>query len=147
MSLDFRFQAILDYRQRIVEDRQRHLADAQRAWRVEMDGLDALREQRARFAAQLEEMLKGVLHVDEIEHHYRYLAALDLAIQAQQAVVEAAEAAAEQARANLEEALKDRKTMEKLKEYDRERILEAIEQNEAKAVDDLNIARHARNNG
>ena len=147
MSLDFRFQAILDYRQRIVEDRQRHLADAQRAWRVEMEGLDALREQRVRFAAQLGEMLKGVLHVDEIEHHYRYLAALDLSIQAQQTVVDAAEAAAEQARANLEEALKDRKTMEKLKEYDRERILEAIEQNEAKAVDDLNIARHARNNG
>ena len=147
MSLDFRFQTILDYRQRIVEDRQRHLADAQRAWRVEMDGLDALREQRVRFAAQLEEMLKGVLHIDEIEHHYRYLAALDLAIQAQHTVVEAAEAAAEKARANLEEALKDRKTMEKLKEYDRERLLEAIEQNEAKAMDDLNIARHARNNG
>ncbi|MEZ4636117.1 MAG: flagellar export protein FliJ [Caldilineaceae bacterium] len=116
MSLDFRFQAVLDYRQRIVEDRQRHLADAQRAWRVEMDGLDALREQRARFAAQLEEMLQGVLHVDEIEHHYRYLAALDLAIKAQEAVVETAEEAAEAARADLEEALKERKTIEKLKE-------------------------------
>ncbi|MCB0112530.1 MAG: flagellar export protein FliJ [Caldilineaceae bacterium] len=145
MSLDFRFQAVLDYRQRIVEDRQRHLADAQRAWRVEMDGLDALREQRARFAAQLEEMLQGVLHVDEIEHHYRYLAALDLAIKAQEAVVETAEEAAEAARADLEEALKERKTMEKLKEYDRERLLEAIAQDEAKAVDDLNIARFGRN--
>lgn len=147
MSLDFRFQTILDYRQRIVEDRQRHLADAQRAWRVEMDGLEALREQRERFAAQLEEMLKGILHVDEIEHHYRYLAALDLAIQAQQAVVVEAEAASERARAALEEALKERKTMEKLKEYDRERLLEALAQNEAKAIDDLNIARFNRGSG
>lgn len=147
MSLDFRFQTILDYRQRIVEDRQRHLADAQRAWRVEMDGLEALREQRERFAAQLEEMLKGILHVDEIEHHYRYLAALDLAIQAQQVVVVEAEAAAERARAGLEEALKERKTMEKLKEYDRDRLLEALAQNEAKAIDDLNIARFNRSGG
>ncbi len=147
MTLDFRFQTVLDYRQRLVENRQRELADAQRAWRREVAGLDSLCEQRARFAAQLQQMLGGILHVDEIEHHYRYLAALDLAIQAQQALVDEAEIATEASRSQLEEALKNRKTLEKLKEYDHDRIVEAIQQDEARALDDLNISRHSRTNG
>lgn len=141
---NFRFQTLLNYRERIVEDRQIELAEAQRGLVTAVTALDRLRGERSRHNAGLQRLVQGVLHVEEIEHQYRYLAGLDQRIEAQQAQVDAADIAVEEARARLEEAVKDRKTMEKLKEYDEQSFQTALRQHEAQTLDDLNIVRYRR---
>ncbi len=144
MSPSFRFQTLLDYRNRIVEDRQIDLANRQREFAEAKLHLSELYHSRTRMAEYLQRGLAGVLRIDEIQQQYRYLNALDGKISQQQAVLQSAEEATETARAALEAALKERKTMEKLKEYDADDFREDMRQREAKALDDLNIARYSR---
>jgi flagellar export protein FliJ len=99
---------------------------------------------RARYGDQLQRMLDGVLHIDEIEHQYRYLTALDDQLTTQRMAIAVAEEAVESARARLEEALKKRKRLEKLKEYDQQSFELTMRQREANQLDDINIARYNR---
>lgn len=140
----FRFQTLLDYRNRIVENRQIELATAQRHLAEMQAVLAQLLADRARFAEQLQRTLNGVLRIDEIEHQYRFLTALDQRIAEQRAQIQTAEESVEDARSALEAAMKDRKTLEKLQEYDEAALHEALRQREASALDDLNIARYSR---
>jgi flagellar FliJ protein len=140
----FRFQTLLNYRERIVEDRQIELAEAQRAQAAAEADLHRLQRDRARYEEGLQGLIQGILRIDEIDHHYRYLATLEVQIEAQQVRVAETEAAVEAVRARLEAALKDRKTLEKLKEYDDESLQAALRQYEANTLDDLNIVRYRR---
>lgn len=144
MTISFRFQTLLDYRHRIVEDRQIELAETHRQLVAAQDLLAQMLANRARFGAQLQGIICGVLRVDEIEQQYRYLAVLDEQIESQRAVVSLAEEAVESARARLEAALKERKTLEKLKEYGEQGFAAAMRQRESKQIDDLNIVRYSR---
>lgn len=145
MPPTFRFQSLLEYRKRLVEDRQVELAQAQRVVQAVQAELERLRAERDHFAQQLTETLShGSLRVDEVEHQYRYLAALDQRLQAQLQVVAEAEAAREQVRAGLEQALKERKTIEKLQEHDLTEFRESQRKQEMDALDDINISRHIR---
>jgi flagellar protein FliJ len=141
---DFRFQTLLNYRERIVEDRQIELAEAQRALVAATAELERLQQERRRYNEGLQRLIQGRLRIDEIEHHYRYLVSLDQRIEAQRGQVATTESAAEEVRARLEDALKDRKTLEKLKEYDEQNFQTAQRQHEANALDDLNIVRYSR---
>jgi flagellar FliJ protein len=141
---DFRFHTLLNYRERIVEDRQIELAEAQRALVAAIAELERLQQERRRYNEGLQRLIQGLLRIDEIEHHYRYLASLDQQIEAQRGQVAAAESAVEEVRARLEDALKDRKTLEKLQEYDEQSFQAAQRQHEANALDDLNIVRYSR---
>ena len=140
----FRFQTLLDYHHRLVEDRQIELAETQRQLLLEQAQLALMQANRARYGDQLQRMLDGVLHIDEIEHQYRYLTALDDQLTTQRMVIVVAEEAVESARARLEEALKKRKRLEKLKEYDQQSFELTMRQREANQLDDINIARYNR---
>jgi flagellar export protein FliJ len=145
MPPPFRFQSLLEYRKRLVEDQQVALAQAQRVVQAAQTELARLRAERDYFAQQLTETLShGSLRVDEVEHQYRYLAALDQRLQAQAQAVAEAESAQEQVRAGLEQALKERKTLEKLQEHDLAEFRESQRKQERDVLDDINISRHAR---
>lgn len=144
MSIDFRFQSILDLRKRSEEERQMELA-------LTLQQVVALRGQRERLLAErlgisqmIKKSMQGALNATQVEQHYRYLYSLDRQIEHLAEEIHQAEEMAVAQRHLLAEAMKERKTLEKLKEQDRRAFLVAYNQKEQETLDDLNIARHAR---
>lgn len=144
MPPGFRFQTLLDYKNRIVEECQ--LALAQRQQRLQQ--LQArhvqLQTERQTIAQQLQASLQGALAVVEVQHRYRYLASLDRRIDAQIDQIHQAQGAVDEARQALEFALKECKTLEKLREYDQDMWQTQLRHKESRILDDLNIARYRR---
>jgi len=140
----FRFQTILEFRKRTEDERQMELAKALQAAASLRDRLEATRSERARVADDLKETLHGSLDTSNVELCYRYLGSLDEHLaQLAQALAEAEEEVLQQ-RHRLADAMRDRKTIEKLKENDQQKYLTERLQKEQKDVDELNVTRRSR---
>ncbi|MBX3053626.1 MAG: flagellar export protein FliJ [Caldilineaceae bacterium] len=144
MSLDFRFQAILNLRKRTEDERQLELAQALQAVAALRAQRERLQNERLRIVEQLRETLTGFVDVSNIEQRYRYLASLDQRLHHLAEELAQADEEVLAQRGRLAEAVKDRRTMEKLKEYDRQSFLSAFQKKEQEALDDLNVSRFAR---
>ena len=140
----FRFQSLLNYRQRCVEDKQTALARAQQHLRACQTGLAQLRKEHARLVSQLEAALHGYLTAEEVQRRYRFLAVTEKRISEQEERIVAAQQTVVSARQELAEALKERKTLDKLREYDQQAFLSEVQRKEMAALDDLNIGRFVR---
>lgn len=144
MAPAFRFQTILEFRKRTEDERQMELAKALQAATSLRDRLETMQSERARVAADLQTTLHGPLDISDVELRYRYLGSLDeQVIQLAQMLADAEEEVLQQ-RIRLADAMKDRKTIEKLKENDREKYRNEHLQKEQKEVDELNVTRRSR---
>ncbi len=144
MAFRFRFQSVLNYRKRLVEERQMALALAQQRLLQLRQEIQELRERREALAARIQAELSGSLQVAQVRVHYAYLDWLDARLRELEQALEAAERSVEEQRRALEEALKRRKTLEKLREKDRRVFVEELERRERLILDDLGVARHRR---
>ena len=144
MALSFRFQTILDLRKRTEEERQMALALAMQA-AVALRRQEAqVQEEQSRLSARLAAALGHAWNPEEVQQHYRYLDSLQARRLRLAEEVTAAEAAVTEERNRLAEAMKERKTLEKLKEQERKAFLESHQKKEQTEMDDLNVARFSR---
>ena len=133
----FSLEPVLDFRERIEDEKQQTLAQRQielQAARAELARLDA---EFKRYSVKLRDDHKS-LDSEELRRHYAHLEYLDRRITMQHGVVSQRSAAVARARADLVDASKDRKVIEKLKDrrLQEHRALEsALEQKE---LDDSN---------
>lgn len=111
----------------------------------------ALRGEEARaqaeqnhLSAQLAAALGQSWNPEEVQQHYRYLDSLQARLVRLAGEVAAAERAVNEERNRLADAVKERKTLEKLKEYERQAFLESYQKKEQAEMDDLNVARFSR---
>lgn len=144
MPMEFRFQSILDLRKRTEEERQMALA-------LSLQQMVALRGQKERLQAEqlrigetIKTTLRGALDARMLEQNYRYLYSLDQEILRVGEEIQRAEEDVARQRQLLADAMKERKTMEKLKDQDRQAVLDAYRHKEQETLDDLNVARYAR---
>lgn len=139
---DFRFQPLLDWAEQREEQQMLVLATVlaeEQAARAALDGLVRAREDElVRLSAT-----RGV-DPHERQAAETYLLRLQSAIEAQRGAVEEARGRADQARATLVELEQEKQSLERLRERDEHAALEEQNRREASAVDDLNMARHAR---
>jgi flagellar FliJ protein len=144
MPPDFRFQTILELRKRTEDEQQMVLAQALQQAASLRAQWERLQVERARLAEKLKAKLHGPLDASEVEQHYRYLGSLDqqLAHLAEE-VADADEAVLAQ-RHRLGEAMKERKTMDRLKENDLQAFLDNYQKKEQKETDELNLTRRSR---
>ncbi len=144
MAFRFRFQSVLNHRKRLVEERQMALARAQQRLLQLRQEIRELQERREALAARIQAELEGTLQVASLQVGYTYLERLDARLRELEQALEAAQRSVEEQRHALEEALKRRKTLEKLREKDRRAFVEELERRERLVLDDLGVARYRR---
>ncbi|MCL4832952.1 MAG: flagellar export protein FliJ [Caldilineaceae bacterium] len=139
----FRFQTILDYRKRSESERQMDLAQALQMVVSLRAQRERLQSERLHLTETLKSALLGQLDTGSIEREYRYLAGLDQQLRHLTGDLQQAEQVVTERRGELAQAVKERKTLERLKEYDHQSFVTAWQQKEQDEMDELNITRHA----
>lgn len=141
----FSLEPVLSYRQSLVEKREMELAHALRDHREAEQILAVLHQRRSRLLAHIEQQrrqrhLDGELMV--ISESYLHKLEADIAAQTER-LRELSDRVAS-CRAALNEALKEKKKIEQLKEKEARRFAAEQARLEQLSIDDLNTTRYGR---
>ncbi len=133
----YKMQNILSIKEKMETQAKQAFADAKRRLDREIETLDELLARKKEIEKHAVEVLQGELDMHEIEDSQMARIIIDQKIAEQRMNVSKAEIALENTRSQLEEAVKERKTHEKLKEKQFNEFV--LEQNraESKTIDEL----------
>lgn len=130
-------QNILSIKEKMETQAKQSFADAKRKLDLENETLEALLAGKREIELHAVEILKGDLDMHEIEDTQMARIIIDRKISEQRMNVSKAETALENARSQLEEAVKERKTHEKLKEKQFDEFIREENRTESKTIDEL----------
>ena len=130
-------QNILSIKEKMETQAKQSFADAKRKLDSENETLEALLARKREIERHAVEILKGDLDMHEIEDTQMARIIIDQKIAEQRMNVSKAETALENARLQLEEAVKERKTHEKLKEKQFDEFIREENRTESKTIDEL----------
>lgn len=133
----YRMENILNIKYQLEEQaKQKYMAVRVRL-NEEEEKLNALQNRKQEYFVQYRDLLKERLDVLQIETCKEAILLMDEYIAAQEQVVARVEEELEQAIAKMNEAIKERKIHEKLKEKQFEIFLQELNQEEMKEIDQL----------
>ena len=130
-------QNILTIKEKMETQSKQAFADAKRRLDGELETLEALLLRKREIERHAVEVLQGDLDMHEIEDSQMARIIIDQKIAEQRMHVSKAETALENARSQLEEAVKERKTHEKLKEKQFDEFVREENRAESKTIDEL----------
>ena len=133
----YKLQNILSIKEKMETQAKQSFADAKRKLDAENEALEALLTRKREIELHAVEILKGDLDMHEIEDTQMARIIIDQKIAEQRTNVSKAETALENARSQLEEAVKERKTHEKLKEKQFDEFIREENRTESKTIDEL----------
>lgn len=133
----YKLQNILSIKEKMETQAKQSFADAKRKLDLENETLEALLAGKREIELHAVEILKGDLDMHEIEDTQMARIIIDRKISEQRMNVSKAETALENARSQLEEAVKERKTHEKLKEKQFDEFIREENRTESKTIDEL----------
>ena len=133
----YKLQNILSIKEKMETQAKQSFADAKRKLDAENEALEALLARKREIEFHAVEILKGDLDMHEIEDTQMARIIIDQKIAEQRMNVSKAETALENARSQLEEAVKERKTHEKLKEKQFDEFIREENRTESKTIDEL----------
>ena len=133
----YKMQNILSIKEKMETQAKQAFADAKRRLDHEIEELDALLARKKEIEQHAVEVLQGELDLHEIEDSQMARIIIDRKISDQRLRVSRAETALENSRAQLEEAVKERKTHEKLKEKQFDEFVREESRAESKTIDEL----------
>ncbi len=133
----YKLQNILSIKEKMETQAKQSFADAKRKLDSENETLEALLARKREIERHAVEILKGDLDMHEIEDTQMARIIIDQKIAEQRMNVSKAETALENARSQLEEAVKERKTHEKLKEKQFDEFIREENRTESKTIDEL----------
>ena len=133
----YKLQNILSIKEKMETQAKQSFADAKRKLDAENEALEALLAHKREIELHAVEILKGDLDMHEIEDTQMARIIIDQKIAEQRMNVSKAETALENARSQLEEAVKERKTHEKLKEKQFDEFIREENRTESKTIDEL----------
>lgn len=137
MAFSFKFQSILDLKQRIEDQKKSKYGEANEELKNQKDKLNVLIEERDyQFDLMREKGKEGVTPKELIVYN-NYMDRLKRSIEIQTVVVEKAKVAVEKARQELVEASKQRKMFETLKEKKLEEYWEDYYKKEQAQLDEV----------
>jgi flagellar FliJ protein len=137
MAFSFKFQSILDLKQRIEDQKKSKYGEANEELKNQKDKLNVLIEERDYQFELMREKGKNGLTPKELIVYNNYMDRLKRSIEIQTVVVERAKAAVEKARLELVEAAKQRKMFETLKEKKLEEYWEEYYKKEQAQLDEV----------
>ena len=133
----YKMQNILNIKEKMETQAKQHFGEAKRSLDLEEEVLAALFEQKEEIEKHAVEVLQGDLDLQDIEDSQMSRIIIDQKIADQKMRVQRAEEALERARQELEEAVKERKTHEKLKEKQFDEFVQEENRAESKTIDEL----------
>jgi flagellar FliJ protein len=140
----FKLQPLLNHRQHQEELLQKQLADVRRKLTLEQDRLHRKERAKQEHVHTLHQKQAVGCTVTDSLLYVNYIQQLSRDIEQQRQRVQQAEKKVRRKRRELIEAVKKRKTLEKLKEKGQQAYLEKQMHNERKFMDEIASTRHAR---
>ena len=133
----YKMQNILSIKEKMETQAKQAFADAKRKLDLEQEALDRLFLKKEDVERHAVEVLQGELDLHEIEDSQMSRIIIDRRIEEQKHRVNRATLELETTRALLEEAVKERKTHEKLKEKQFDEFVREENRTESKTIDEL----------
>ena len=133
----YKMQNILSIKEKMETQAKQAFADAKRKLDLEQEALDRLFRKKEEIERHAVEVLQGDLDLHEIEDSQMARIIIDRRIEEQKHRVNRATLELETTRALLEEAVKERKTHEKLKEKQFDEFVREENRTESKTIDEL----------
>ena len=133
----YRLQNILEIKEKMETQARQNFADARKALDQEEETLRLLHEKQAALDREAVELRSGVLDFRDINDNHMARQLNEQAISAQVIRVRRAESALERMRQALEDAIKDRKIYEKLREKAFDEYMLEENRAESKVIDEL----------
>lgn len=133
----YRMQSILDIKLKLEEQAKQHYMEVRLRLNEAVDELEALHRRKEVYFENYRKLLMQRLNKLEIESCKNSILIMDEYIERQNEVVHRIEQELEQAALAMQEAMKERKVHEKLKEKQYEVFLQEMNQEEAKEIDQL----------
>lgn len=139
----FRLQPVLDIRKKTLEDKRLEMAQVIQLLNEQQDGLGKLLAKQDAYKEELESLsLEDDLNVFSLANFKNYMVNLQTQIKQQEANIENTKKALSVKQDAVNEALKDVKVLEKLKEKQSQKFYRDIEMKEANEIDDISTARY-----
>jgi len=133
----YKMQNILSIKEKMETQARQAFGDAKRNLDEKQAELDALYAKLDEIERHAVEVLKGNLNMHDIEDSQMSRIICNEQIAAQKVRVRKAQEALEAARSELEDAVKERKTHEKLKEKQFDEFVREENRSESKSIDEL----------
>ena len=140
----FKLEPVLHYRSSIEDTLRRVLSEKRERLKSERDGLEALITRRQAHLRELGKKLRTGLGVAENFLYIDYLERMDDEMVIRKKAVDAAEEAAEIERGRLIEAVRQRKTLERLKEKHMDAHEKECHKRETGLLDEIAVNRFNR---
>ena len=141
----FRLQPVLDIREKTLEDKRLEMAQVIQLLNEQQDGLGKLLAKQDAYKEELESLsLEDDLNVFSLANFKNYMVNLQTQIKQQEANIENTKKALSVKQDAVNEALKDVKVLEKLKEKQSQKFYRDIEMKEANEIDDISTARYRK---
>ena len=139
----FRLQPVLDIREKTLEDKRLEMAQVIQLLNEQQEGLERLISKQASYKDELESLsLEDDLNVFALANFKNYMVILQEQITQQEHNIENTKKALRVKQEAVNEALKDVKVLEKLKEKQSQKFYKDIEMKEANEIDDISTARY-----
>ncbi|RAI12240.1 MAG: flagellar export protein FliJ [Candidatus Melainabacteria bacterium] len=139
----FRLQPVLDIREKTLEDKRLEMAQVIQLLNEQQEGLERLIAKQASYKDELESLsLEDDLNVFALANFKNYMVNLQEQITQQEHNIENTKKALRVKQEAVNEALKDVKVLEKLKEKQSQKFYKDIEMKEANEIDDISTARY-----
>lgn len=133
----YRMQNILNLKEKLETQAKNEYSVAQAKVYEEERKLEELFARKAGYEQKLEELYNGPINVIEVMENQEAVEYMKYRIELQRLEIKKAEDELEIAREKLADAIKERKTQEKLKENAFEVFLEELKAQESKEIDEL----------
>ena len=139
----FRLQPVLDIREKTLEDKRLEMAQVIQLLNEQQEGLERLMAKQASYKDELESLsLEDDLNVFSLANFKNYMVILQGQITQQEHTIENTKKALRVKQDAVNEALKDVKVLEKLKEKQSQKFYKDIEMKEANEIDDISTTRY-----
>lgn len=140
----FRLQTVLDLRERTLEDKRLEMAKVIKLLNDYQDELKALQGKFSSYREEFETIIssESTVDVSQLAGYNGYLFNLEQEIKDKQMIIENTKKVLLVKQQEVNEALKDVKVLEKLKENQSQKFYEMIDKKEASEIDDIVTARY-----
>lgn len=142
----FRLQTVLDIKANKLNEKLVELAQVQHILSQEEERLETLKTQKSNAYEELIQIysLEKSLNIQEVCNYKGFLGKIEIEIKQQEDKIENVMFFVKQKQTEVNQALKEKKILEKLKEKEKIAYYQEFVKQEAKELDDLASTRHSR---
>ncbi len=141
----FRLQSVLNIKEKKLEDERLKLAQIISTLEAQKDVFLELNDKKENFKKQLNQALESsILDIQTVVSHKNYLQRIEQDIETQFEIIKKTQIELEEQQRAVNEAYKEVKVLEKLKEKQYKNFLFEYEQNQIKELDDITNSRRKK---